>query len=165
MSPVTNLCFVCLGNIVRSPLAESLFRYYADRNGVGNKYRVDSAGMADWHTGEPPDLRMRRVAAKHGVPHDGTARSFLREDLDRFDLILIMDKDNYEDILYLDPSKEQLSKVHFLREFDPEGGPREEVPDPYYGGIDGFEMVYEVIDRSVQGLFNVLENKTTPEHG
>jgi len=157
MAPVSNICFVCLGNIVRSPLAESLFKYHADRRGVGHQYQVDSAGMADWHAGEPPDLRMRRVAAQHGVPHDGRARGFRKADLERFDLILIMDEDNYDDIRYLEPSEEQLGKVHFLREYDPEGGPRQEVPDPYYGGIEGFEMVYEVIDRSVQGLLDYLD--------
>jgi protein-tyrosine phosphatase len=158
MASATNICFVCLGNIVRSPLAESLFKYYANQRGVGRKYQVDSAGMADWHAGEPPDLRMRRVASKHGVPHDGRARVFRKDDLDHFDLILIMDEDNYDDIVYLNPSEKQLGKVHFLREYDPEGGLREEVPDPYYGGMDGFEMVYQVIDRSVQGLLDYLEN-------
>ena len=151
------ICFVCLGNIVRSPLAESLFKYHADKMGVGDKYEIDSAGMSDWHVGEPPDLRMRRVAAQHGVPHDGSARHFRKADLDRFDRILIMDEDNYDDIRYLNPTPEQLGKVHFLRAYDPEGGPRAEVPDPYYGGVEGFELVYAVIERSVQGLLKVLE--------
>jgi protein-tyrosine phosphatase len=74
--------FVCLGNIIRSPLAKNLFIYHAARTGVGHQYEVDSAGMSDWHVGEPPALRMRRVAMKHGVPHDGRARHFHRSDLD-----------------------------------------------------------------------------------
>ncbi len=151
------ICFVCLGNIVRSPLAESLFKYYAERFGVGDEYEVDSAGMSDWHVGEPPDLRMRRVAAGRGIPYDGRSREFKTSDFERFDLILVMDQDNYDDLLYLDPSPEQISKVHFLREFDPQGGPRAEVPDPYYGGVEGFEMVYDIVERSVLGFLETLE--------
>jgi protein-tyrosine phosphatase len=158
LQDVKKICFVCLGNIVRSPLAESLFKSYAEKLGVGHLYAVDSAGMSDWHVGEPPDLRMRRVAARYGVSYDGHARHFRKTDLDEFDLILVMDQDNYDELLYLNPSPEQLDKVRFLREFDPEGGPRVEVPDPYYGGAEGFELVYEVIDRSVRGLLGKLEN-------
>jgi len=152
------LCFVCLGNIIRSPLAKSLFVYYADREGVEHHYEVDSAGTSDWHVGEPFDLRMRRVAARHGVPHDGRARQFTQADLDRFDLILVMDEDNYDDLRLLEPTPQQMKKIHYLREFDPAGGSRQDVPDPYYGGSEGFEVVYEVIDRSVLGLLQQLEN-------
>jgi protein-tyrosine phosphatase len=114
--------------------------------------------MSDWHVGEPPDLRMRRVAMKNGVPHDGRARHFRRSDLDDFDLLLVMDEDNWDDIRYLHPTPEQMGKVRFLREFDPSGGLRVEVPDPYYGGADGFETVYKIIDRSVLGLLDSLQN-------
>jgi len=158
LSPVKRLCFVCQGNIIRSPLAKSLFVYYASLEGVGHHYEVDSAGTSDWHVGEPPDLRMRRVAARHGVPHDGRARQFTQSDLDRFDLILVMDEDNYDDLRLLEPTPRQMKKVHYLREFDPAGGSRLDVPDPYYGGSEGFEVVYEVIDRSVLGLLQQLEN-------
>jgi protein-tyrosine phosphatase len=156
LQDVKKICFVCLGNIVRSPLAESLFKSYAEKLGVGHLYAVDSAGMSDWHVGEPPDLRMRRVAARRGVTYDGRARHFQKSFFDRFDLIVVMDKDNYDDMLYLGLSQAQMEKVRFLREFDPEGGQRAEVPDPYYGGSEGFEMVYDVIDRSVRGLLREL---------
>jgi protein-tyrosine phosphatase len=157
LTPVTRICFVCLGNIVRSPLAKTLFIYHAQQAGIGQKYEVDSAGTSNWHVGEPPDLRMRRVAAGHDVPHDGRARQFRPADLDHFDWIVVMDEDNYDDLRLLDPTSEQMQKVRFLREFDPQGGPRVEVPDPYYGGIEGFELVYEVVDRSVRGLLEGLE--------
>ena len=164
MLSVTRVCFVCLGNIVRSPLAKSLFVYHANQAGVGQRYEVDSAGTSDWHVGEPPDLRMRRVAARRGVSHEGRARQFRKPDFDRFDLILVMDEDNYDDLRQMDPSPEQLQRVHFLRDFEPSGGLRVEVPDPYYGGNDGFETVYEIIDRSVRGLLDVLENNSPIKH-
>jgi protein-tyrosine phosphatase len=159
LSPVIRICFVCLGNIVRSPLARTLFLYHAQQAGTGQKYEVDSAGTSDWHVSEPPDLRMRRVAARRGIPHDGRARQFRPVDFNRFDWIVVMDEDNYDDLRLLDPTDEQMQKVHFLREFDPQGGPRVEVPDPYYDGSDRFELVYEVIDRSVRGLLASLEGQ------
>jgi len=157
LSQVTRICFVCLGNIVRSPLAKALFIYQTQQAGVGQKYEVDSAGTADWFVGEPPDLRMRRVAARHGISHDGRARQFRPVDLDRFDWIVVMDEDNYDDLRLLEPTSKQMQKVHFLREFDPQGGPRVEVSDPYHDGVERFELVYEVIDRSVRGLLDRLE--------
>jgi protein-tyrosine phosphatase len=155
------LCFVCQGNIIRSPLAKSLFIYHADKSGAGQKYVADAAGTSGWHVDEPPDPRMRRVAARHGILYDGRARQFKKSDFDRYDLILVMDEDNYDDLRMLVPSPDQLNKVRFLREFDPSGGLRLEVPDPYYGGMDGFEMVYEVINRSVVGLLEYLEKHAT----
>lgn len=102
-------------------------------------------------------MRMRSLSAQQGVPHDGRARQFRKSDFDYFDLILVMDEENYADLRLLEPTAQQFDKVHYLREFDPFGGPRLEVPDPYYGGSDSFEQVYEVIDRSVQGLIKQLE--------
>lgn len=149
---------------MRSPLAKSLFIYHANQAGIRYKYEVDSAGTSGWHVGEPPDPRMRRVAARRGVPHDGRARRFRKPDFDRFDLILVMDGANYADLRDLSPSPEQLQKVQFLRDFGPSGGSRLEVPDPYYGGVDGFETVYEIIDRSVRGLLDDLENNSSAKH-
>jgi protein-tyrosine phosphatase len=157
LSSVKRVCFVCLGNIIRSPLARSLFLYHVNRDGTGRQYEVDSAGTSDWHVGETPDPRMRRLAAEHGVPHDGRARQFRKADFERYDLILVMDEENYDDLRHLGPSPGQLKKIHYLREFDPAGSSHLEVPDPYYGGSDAFEQVYEVIDRSVRGLIEQLE--------
>jgi protein-tyrosine phosphatase len=157
LTSAKKVCFVCLGNIIRSPLAKSLFVYHTHREGIGYRYEVDSAGTSDWHVGEPPDPRMRRLAAQHGVPHDGRARQFRISDFDRFDLILVMDEENYDDLRLLGPTPQQFKKIHYLRDFDPAGGPSLEVPDPYYGGREAFEQVYEVIDRSVRGLIKKLE--------
>ena len=151
------LCFVCLGNIVRSPLAENLFLHLAEQQGVAHKYQADSAGTSSWHIGESPDTRMRRVAARHGLSYSGRARQFQESDLDRFDLVLAMDRNNYAELLRQARSDQQRKKIRLLREFDPLGGPRAEVPDPYYGGLDGFEETYQVVERSCRGLLDALE--------
>ncbi len=157
MCEVTQLCFVCLGNIVRSPLAENLFRQLADQAGLESKYQVESAGTGDWHVGDPPDSRMRRVAARHGLVYNGRARQFRREDFERFDWIIPMDRENLDHLRRIARSPDDRAKLHPLRTFDPQGNPRLAVPDPYYGGIDGFEEVYQIIERSCKGLLEALE--------
>ncbi len=153
------LLFVCLGNIIRSPLAAALFRKMAQERGVAHKYEVDSAGLGPWHVGEPADPRMRRVAAQHGVVYDEhRARLFRKSDLETFDLILVMDRDNWARIMSIASLQpEYRAKIRLLREFDPEGGPQAEVPDPYYDVAEGFERVYQIIERSVAGLLDALE--------
>ncbi len=157
MPQVVSICFVCLGNIVRSPLAEGKFKDLVRQRGVDHKYRVDSAGTSAWHVGEPPDWRMRRVASRHGLNYDGRARQFGSEDIHAFDLIIAMDTNNKDDLFSLCESPEERQKIHLLREFDPYGGPEVSVPDPYYGGMDGFEEVYRIVTRSCQAIFDWLE--------
>lgn len=157
MNSPRRLCFVCLGNIIRSPLAENLFRHMAERAGAADKYEVSSAGIDGWHVGEPPDDRMRRVAARHGLVYNGRARQFQPRDFDRFDWIVVMDRGNRDALANLARSGGDRAKVHMLREFDPQGGPNIPVPDPYYGGPNGFEEVYLMIERSVGGLLEMLE--------
>jgi protein-tyrosine phosphatase len=158
LSEVTKVCFVCLGNIVRSPLAENLFRHLVTGSGLSHKYQADSAGTSAWHVGEKPDSRMRRVAASHGFEYSGRARQFQTEDFDRFDLIIAMDTSNRVKLLDLAKTPGHRTKIYQMREFDPQGGPEMAVPDPYYGGIDGFEEVYQIVERSCQGLLDSLEN-------
>ena len=158
MISVIRICFVCLGNIVRSPLAENLFLHVAGEAGVAHRYEVDSAGTGAWHIGESPDPRMRRIAAQHGLGYNGRARQFQRNDFDRFDMLVAMDTKNRSDLLGMTRSPEQREKIHLMREYDPLGGPDISVPDPYYGGIDGFEEVYQVIERSCQGFLEALES-------
>lgn len=165
MPEKTRICFVCLGNIVRSPLAENLFQSVVEEAGVADRYQVDSAGTSGWHLDEPPDGRMRRVAAARGLNYTGRARRFSREDFNRFDLIVAMDASNREDLMDLAPNAEARAKVRLLREFDPHGGPNVPVPDPYYGGIDGFEEVYQIVERSCRGLFEALRNGSKGEAG
>jgi len=153
----TRILFVCLGNIVRSPLAESLFRHLAEEAGVGEKYEVDSAGTAAYHLGDPPDPRMRNVAATHGLEYSGHGRQAQPADFEHFDLLVPMDTSNYADLLSLANSADHKAKLRLMREFDPRAGGEHSVPDPYYGGIEGFEQVYDVVERSVRELLRRLE--------
>ena len=160
MSSKKSVCFVCLGNIVRSPLAEHMFIQKAKEKGLAQEYEASSAACGGWHVGEAPDARMRRVAARHGLVYDGRARQFKSSDFDRCSLVIAMDTDNRDHLLNLARTQADRQKIHLLREFDPAGGPKSSVPDPYYGGIDGFEEVYQVIERSVEGLLESLEKES-----
>ncbi|HJS28147.1 MAG TPA: low molecular weight protein-tyrosine-phosphatase [Anaerolineales bacterium] len=159
------ICFVCLGNIVRSPLAENLFRQLAEDRGVGGRFAVDSAGTANYHAGDSPDSRMRAVASRRGLDYDGRGRQFKREDFSRFDLIVPMDLENREDLESLAQSQNDRSKIHLLREFDPLSGGNESVPDPYYGPIEGFEAVFDIIDRSCRSLLEAFLLGDLPASG
>lgn len=150
--------FVCLGNIVRSPLAENMFIHLARQAHKNDLFEVDSAGTGGWHTGEHPDYRMRQVAARRGFEYDGAARQVRNEDFNEFDWIIAMDHSNRADLLAMAPTSEARSKVRLMREFDPQGGNDAAVPDPYYGGIDGFEHVYDIVERSCRGLLEAFEN-------
>jgi protein-tyrosine phosphatase len=157
MQKPTRILFVCLGNIIRSPLAEKLFEHVANEAGVGQKYAVDSAGTANYHVGDRPDERMRRTAARRGFIYDGSGRQVKPSDLDDFDLIIPMDLENLANLKALACTAQQAGKMHLLREFDPEADGALAVPDPWYDGPQGFEHVYDIIERSVRGLLRTLE--------
>lgn len=158
MPEPTKICFVCLGNIVRSPFAENLFRHLTKGAGLEEKYQVDSAGTSAYHVGEEPDHRMRQVAARHGFRYTGRARQFIEQDFEDFDLIIAMDETNRRNLLRLAHKPEHKNKIRMMRSFDPLGSASDPVPDPYYGGIDGFEKVYQILERSIQGLLEALEH-------
>src|SRR5690606_32079898 len=134
---MAKILMVCLGNICRSPLAEGILKSKINSDSIF----VDSAGTGAWHSGELPDKRSIAVAKKHGVDlTDQRARLFLLEDFDRFDKIYVMDKTNYVSVCKLAPSSEYIDKVELiLNESNP--GENLEVPDPYYGGDNGFNNV------------------------
>ena len=146
-----------MGNIIRSPLAENLFRHQAEEAGLDGKYEVDSAGTGGWHEGESPDPRMRRTAARHGLVYDGEARQIRLSDFDKFDLVVAMDTENRRELQSRTRRPEQARKIRLLREFDPASGPNDSVPDPYYGGDEGFETTYRIVEAGVQGLLQALE--------
>ncbi|MFC2085975.1 low molecular weight protein-tyrosine-phosphatase [Bacteroidota bacterium] len=151
-----NVLFVCLGNICRSPLAEAVFRKQVIEAGLGDKIGVDSAGTGGWHVGDPPDRRMRHTAASHDVSLDDIrARQFGRDDLKKFDLILAMDRSNLHDILRM-AGPDERSKVKLFRSFDELGGDQSDVPDPYYGGPEGFERVFEIVDRTSKRILSSI---------
>ncbi|MGB2956716.1 MAG: low molecular weight protein-tyrosine-phosphatase [Anaerolineales bacterium] len=151
------ICFVCQGNIIRSPLAEHIFLQLADEKGVVDKYFVDSAGTIAYHAGERPDRRMRQVAAERGLVYSGRAKQFKRDDFARFDLIIAMDKANRQSLQSWTVTTEQDNKIHLMREFDSQGEPNLDVPDPYYGGPDGFISTFKIVKRSCEGLLEELE--------
>ncbi len=122
------------------------------QRGVVQLFDIDSAGTGRWHVGEPPDERMRDTAAANGVVLDSTARQVSRRDFKRFDHIVCMDEENREDLLTVGaPPK----KIRLLLEFDPQA-PMAEVPDPYYGEQDGFDLVYRLVDAACDALLDEL---------
>jgi protein-tyrosine phosphatase len=157
MEPTKRLLFVCHGNIIRSPLAEHLFLQLGAQAGLDGRYQADSAGTSSEESGNPPDVRMLRTAAAHGLEYSGRARRVTPADLDRFDLILAMDRHNRRDLLALARTPEQRAKIRLLREFDPQTRGEMDVPDPWYDGQAGFESVYAIIERSLRGLLDALQ--------
>ncbi len=147
--------FVCLGNICRSPLAEALFRESAEREGV--QVEVDSAGTGSWHLGAPADERSRATAARRGLVLSHRARQVRATDFEDFDYLIAMDQDNFLHLKKLAANEAQRKKVHLFREWDPAG--TGDVPDPYYGTEEDFEMVAHLCERSAQGLLAELRNR------
>lgn len=137
--------FVCLGNICRSPLAHRLFELEVEKRGI-HSVMVDSCGCSGWHSGELPDRRMREEAAGHGVKLTHHARKISRKDGEEFDYIFAMDEEIYERIFDVIEEK-YWKKVKRFREWDSQGA-GEDVPDPYYGGAEGFSLVYDICLRN-----------------
>jgi protein-tyrosine phosphatase len=149
--------FVCLGNICRSPAAEAVFAKLVAEAGSGDEFTIDSAGTGAWHIGESADARMRQAAARRGISVTSIARQVTRDDFDRFDLIVAMDSSNFNTLSRMAPAKHK-SKVVLFRDFDPDA-PGEDVPDPYYGGADGFDEVLDIVTRAGRGLLADLSKK------
>ena len=144
------LLFVCLGNICRSPTAEGVMRHLLVEEGLVEAVELDSAGTGDWHVGHAPDHRSAGAAAGRGIELTGAARQVAPADFESFDLILAMDRSNHDDLLALAPHDDARERVRLLREYDPEAvaAGEFEVPDPYYGGDDGFEDVLDLVMRA-----------------
>lgn len=157
MSDVAVL-FVCLGNICRSPTAEGIFRHLVQARGLGDRVRVDSAGTSGYHAGEPADPRTLAAARRRGIRWEHRARQVQRTDFDRFDLVVAMDRRNLSDLLDAAPDEAARAKVVLLRSFDPTPPPGSDldVPDPYFGGDDGFERVLDLCERACAGLLDTL---------
>jgi protein-tyrosine phosphatase len=145
------ILFVCLGNICRSPTAEGVMRRLIRENGLEHEIEVDSAGTGGWHIGAPPDARATEAAARRGTELAGSARRFDPErDFDRFDLVVAMDADNRRDLLALAPDDEARAKVRMFLAGD------RDVPDPYYGGADGFDEVLDLVEEAAAELLDEL---------
>jgi protein-tyrosine phosphatase len=156
-----SLCFVCLGNICRSPTAAGVMRHRVAEAGLADRIVVDSAGMGGWHVGDLPDERARQEARRRGIDIDDPARQFDGRDFDRFDVILAMDHENVEDLMRLAHRDDHRRKIHLLRDFDPASPPGSDVPDPYYGGHDGFADVFDLVDAACAGLLEHLVSELT----
>jgi protein-tyrosine phosphatase len=153
------LNFVCLGNICRSPMAEGVFRHLAAQEGLGDRFQVESSAIGPWHVGEPYDPRARRAASAHGVQLHGAPTQIKARDFDRFDWLIALDADIADSLRRLTPSAPARAKIRLLREFDPGANGDLNVPDPYYGGPQDFEHVYQIIERSCRALLDELKAK------
>lgn len=153
------LLFVCLGNICRSPSAENIMNHLVQVRGLQHRVQCDSAGTSSYHIGSDPDRRMGAAAKrKLGLTLVGNARQFERADFQQFDMILAMDQDNYEHLYYLDRAGEYRQKLHLMCEFCREYTLKS-VPDPYYGGEDGFDFVIDLLMDACDGLLDHLVEK------
>lgn len=148
---------VCLGNICRSPTAEAMLRHHVHAAGLDHRIEVDSAGTADYHVDSPPDRRAVAHGEKRGLRMQHLrGRQVERADFDRFDYVLAMDEDNLMNLKRLRPAGSR-AQVALLMSFAPQAGARE-VPDPYYGGADGFEQVLDLVDSACEGILANLHS-------
>lgn len=147
--------FVCLGNICRSPSAEAVFKNFVDQRGDSDKFFIDSAGTSAYHEGEPADSRMRGHARRRDIELTSISRQFDKKDFDRFDYIVAMDKDNLRDLERQARNKKDLGKIYLMTDFSNNYN-YNQVPDPYYGGPEGFELVLDLLEDSSEGFYNYV---------
>ncbi|MEU1404236.1 low molecular weight protein-tyrosine-phosphatase [Streptomyces sp. NPDC005728] len=146
------VCFVCTGNICRSPMAESVFRTRIEEAGLQSLVEVDSAGTGGWHEGDAADPRTVSVLDEHGYGTEHIARQFQSSWFARLDLVIALDTGHLKALRRLAPTEEAARKVRLLRAYDPAAGDDLDVPDPYYGGLDGFEECLEMVEAANTGL-------------
>lgn len=157
VEPPKSILFVCLGNICRSPLAEGIFREVLVTRGMEQNFLLDSAGTGGWHAGSTPDPRSIEIAARHGIDISGQkARKVSADDFSRFDLIFGMDRSNVADLKAVAPQGAQ-ERVHLFLDFAGSSG--REVPDPYYGGPEGFASVYRMIREASEAIATRLDGR------
>lgn len=152
------ILFVCLGNICRSPSAEAVFRHLVEKEGLQDNIEIDSAGITDYHAGHPADARMQ----EHAVKRDYRLTSISRPvdpdvDFERFDMIIGMDNQNIRDLENLADGGKAVNKIFKMTDFC-SGCYYDEVPDPYYGGDEGFELVLDLLEKACKGLLEFLKS-------
>ncbi|MBX3275382.1 MAG: low molecular weight phosphotyrosine protein phosphatase [Sandaracinaceae bacterium] len=153
MEPI-RVCFVCLGNICRSPTAEAAFRHLVESEGLAARFVIDSAGTGSWHVGERAHPDTRAAAKARGVEVTSIARQFTAEDFDRFDYVVAMDHQNVRNLRRLPGGAERT--IHLFRDFDPGSPAGSEVPDPYYEG--GFDAVFDICRAAAAGMLARLRD-------
>jgi protein-tyrosine phosphatase len=159
MSKITEISFVCLGNICRSPLAQGVFQDLVNREKLDQKIFISSSGTGNWHIGNLPDERMRQTAQSKGIKLESRAQQFQSKDFNRFNLVLAMDHSNLVRLSEIAPSTLQKNKLMLFRSFDPESNEDQDVPDPYYGGTKGFEEVYSMVKRTCPPLLDYIKSR------
>ncbi|MEU7728925.1 low molecular weight protein-tyrosine-phosphatase [Streptomyces sp. NPDC040724] len=165
MTPPYRVCFVCTGNICRSPMAESVFRAHVARAGLDDLVEVDSAGTGGWHEGDGADPRTVAVLEAAGYEQDHRARQFRSSWFDRLDLVIALDAGHLRDLRALAPTPQDAAKIRLLRSYDPAAAAAAEtdVPDPYYGSLDGFEECLELVEAASPGLLDAVR-EAVKEH-
>lgn len=151
MAAPYRLLFVCLGNICRSPAAEGVMRALVESKGYADRVSIRSAGTAGWHAGKLPDQRMRTAAQNRGYDLSSRARQVTENDLSEYDLVLVMDRQNLRDLQSFDRTAQFSSKIRLFCEFCT-SHQESEVPDPYYGGEQGFELVLDLLEDGCRGV-------------
>jgi protein-tyrosine phosphatase len=152
----TAVCFVCLGNICRSPTAEAVFRTVVDEAGLNDVIHIESAGTSDWHVGGDADRRTVAAATARGIAMSHRAQQFTVRDFARFDHVIAMDDDNVAALRTIAPTPADAAKIRLLRSFDPDSPDGAVVPDPYYGGPKGFDEVIDMCEAACRGLLDEL---------
>ena len=153
---MTRILFICMGNICRSPCAEGIMQNLVKQRGLENEFECDSAGTIDYHQGDPADLRMREHASLRGYELNSIARKFILQDFENFDWIITMDENNYSQISLLDKNNIFTHKIRRMTDFC-EGTKISSVPDPYYGGSQGFENVIDILEDACRGFLKHLK--------
>jgi protein-tyrosine phosphatase len=156
---MVRICFVCLGNICRSPTAEAVMRHLVTGAGLEHQILIESAGTGDWHVGHARDKRSRAVGEARGIPLSGVAQQFVPVSFDRYTHVIAMDRSNRDELLKMARTPDDRAKVALLRAFDPTAEKDAEVPDPYYGGARGFEQVFDICERACRGLLEQLKRE------
>jgi protein-tyrosine phosphatase len=152
MEVMVRICFVCMGNICRSPTAEGVMRHLVEKRGWTERFVIESAGTGDWHVGELADARARAAARQRGYRLDRRAQHFTESSFARFDYVLAADRDNRRHLDRIAPDDAARGKIHLLRDFDAVSPKGSDVPDPYYGGAEGFEHVLDICEAACRGL-------------
>lgn len=153
--PTYRLLFICLGNICRSPAAEGVMKTMVEKAGLADRIVIDSAGIGNWHVGQLPDHRMRERGARRGYCFDSHARQISQSDFEDFDLLLVMDNDNYRIVTSKAPDTASAGKVHMLTDYLTEHK-APSVPDPYYGDLSDFDYALDLIEDACAGLLEEL---------